>query len=459
MDSAVEEIQKGISLYDRYNPQFDNYDPYEAAMDIFMKNRRRYPKDGEIWWITGCMYYKKGQFKEAIDAFLKVIELKDTIMHKTNLVIEYDKLWMTNVLESDAAVPIDENIYYLLARAYFKNCKYKEAIEYFLKSIEIIENEKRYKSDPYPNYYKNIKEYIGDAYMEMGQYEKAIEIFKNCRGTEAKLGKAYYSNGQFKEAEEILLIGNCYLPLVELYSTNKEYEKLIDLFLKNLHKFLWIGLEVRYELEGLYKKTIDYINNMIEEKNEKLNNYKLNNIMGLLGLSHYKLNNIDAAIDYFLKSVEEYHQDTYTWLLLGISYLRQEKYAEGLEALLTSNAIQGTNISAYHLGIAYFHNKQYEKAIKYLLYIAKLPASSDSYLAYHESDKYYKNGEYIDGRKFYLEAIDIDPSGVGAWKMLGMSYMAIGDHEKAKKSLLKANKLNPEDSEIKELLKKLEDLL
>lgn len=204
-------------------------------------------------------------------------------------------------------------------------------------------------------------------------------------------------------------------------------------------------LEDKYKLEGLYKKTIDCIINMAEEEKEKLNNYKLKDIMGLLGISSYKIDNIEAAIDGFQKCVEEYHQNYFIWRLLGISYLLQEKYAEGLEALLTANALGDDDIvNKYWLGAAYMLNEQFERAIKLFWEIAK-----------SESFKSCK----IWNEKKALESIDKEPSGVGVWFMLATSYMRIGDYEKAKKSLLRANELNPEDNVIKELLEKVENLL
>ena len=414
--------------------------------------------------------------KEALDAFLKVIELKATVKYEHNS-NDWIKFYYLRYVNCDAVLPMNENIYYLLARTYFFNCKYKEAIEYYLKSIEIIETKSWYRANGYPDYYKHIEGYIGDAYMEMGQIKEAIEHFqtytKNYRGPEVvKLAKVYCSNGQFKEAEETLLktievqkkigfvftesklrFSGGYTPydlLIELYSTNKEYEKLIDLFLKDLHKIgyiKWMGLEDKYELEGLYEKTIDYINNMIEEKNEKLNNCSSVNVWRLLGVSSYKIGNIDATdatIDYFLKSVEEYHEDYFIWRLLGISYLAQEKFAEGLEALLTANALGDDNIvNKYWLGMAYMFTEQEEKGIKLLCEIAKLP-ESESFKSYDE---------------IYLLYMGIDHSGARVWSIIGSVFMAGGNYEEAKKYLLKANELNPEDSEIKEELEQLENLL
>ena len=72
---------------------------------------------------------------------------------------------------------------------------------------------------------------------------------------------------------------------------------------------------------------------------------------------------------------------------------------------------------------------------------------------------YYKNGEYKDTREFFLKSIGISSNGYELWVMLGNSYYEIGQYDKAKKSYLKANKLNPEDKVSLEMIEKLNPIL
>ena len=54
-----------------------------------------------------------------------------------------------------------------------------------------------------------------------------------------------------------------------------------------------------------------------------------------------------------------------------------------------------------------------------------------------------------------MKNIGIESDGHQLWIMLGHSYYAIGEYDKAKKSYLKANKLNPEDKVSLEMIEKL----
>ena len=51
-----------------------------------------------------------------------------------------------------------------------------------------------------------------------------------------------------------------------------------------------------------------------------------------------------------------------------------------------------------------------------------------------------------------MKSIGISSNGYELWVMLGNSYYEIGQYDKAKKSYLKANKLNPEDKVSLEMI-------
>lgn len=58
-----------------------------------------------------------------------------------------------------------------------------------------------------------------------------------------------------------------------------------------------------------------------------------------------------------------------------------------------------------------------------------------------------------------MKSIGISSNGYELWVMLGNSYCEIGQYDKAKKSYLKANKLNPEDKVSLEMIEKLDSSL
>ena len=299
-------------------------DKYEEAIEIFLRAKRINPKDYLVWWVLGHAYKRNNQYDKAIDCFLKVIELGVTYD-------SYDYDWY---LENKAYInkPTYESIWFALGNTYFINGKCKEAIDCYLKYKEIDTS-------------ASIDEYIGDAYCKMGQYKEAIDYFLTYEARDSKrmikLANAYYSNGQFNEAVKTLLksteIEPCfyyseiYNSLGCLYLMNGDYEKAIDSFLKAPNYIIWMALEDVYEIEGLYKKTIDYL-----AKLEIADTEAETNILGLLGVSFYKIGNYDGAIHSFSDYTELYHDDYIIWSLLGISYIFNKQYEEALEPLLTA---------------------------------------------------------------------------------------------------------------------------
>lgn len=437
-------IKEGLYLLEK--------NKYEEAIELFLKAKRINPKDYLVWWVLGHAYKKNNQNDKALDCFLKVIELGITYDYHDYDYNDYEHYYLRydSYFESQGIKPTYKNIWFDLGDTYFINGKYKEAIDCYLKYKEID------ASDSY-----GIDKYIGDAYCKMGQYKEAIDYFLTYEATDGRckieLANAYYSNGQFNEAVETLLksaesetgLGYYYPKIYNslgcLYLVNGDYEKAIDSFLKAPNYIIWMALEDVYEIEGFYKKSIDYITDNLD----------------LLGISCYKMGYLEVAIESFLKSTELYHNNYIIWSLLGISYILNEQYEEALEPLLTATELNPSSyFTWYYLGFLYYKNKKYKEAIKTLWKAAKLDIFYfDLYLSHSRNCIYYKNGEYKDAREVFLKNIGIASDGHQLWIMLGHSYYAIGEYDKAKKSYLKANKLNPEDKVSLEMIEKLNPIL
>ena len=445
-------IKEGLYLLEEYK--------YEEAIEIFLRAKRINPKDYLVWWVLGHAYKKNNQNDKALDCFLKVIELGITYDYHDYDYNDYEHYYLEydSYFESQGIKPTYENIWFALGNTYFINGKCKEAIDCYLKYKEIDTS-------------AGIDEYIGDAYCKMGQYKEAIDYFLTYEARNSKrmikLANAYYSNGQFNEAVKTLLksteIEPCfyyseiYNSLGCLYLMNGDYEKSIDSFLKAPNYIIWMALEDVYEIEGLYKKTIDYL-----AKLEIADTETETNILGLLGVSFYKIGNYDRAIHSFSDYTKLYHNDYIIWSLLGISYIFNKQYEEALEPLLIAVELSPSSyFTWYYLGLLYYKNKKYKEAIKTLWKAAKLDIFyfEDRNTFNSINNTYYKNGEYKDGREVFLKNIGITPDGYQLWIMLGHSYYAIGEYDKAKKSYLKANKLNPEDKVSLEMIEKLDSSL
>lgn len=355
----------------------------KKAIEILTRAKRANPKDYRIFWILGKAYESNKQYKEAIESYLKTIEVKAINPNPEYIYWEWEKY--RNAESPDG----DYMIWWYLGRVYILDNKFDEAVDSYLKAIELY---------PYHNeghdygrtldYYHTIREKdiikeLADLYFNNGKYSKAINFYSKC-GEVSQLAEAYELNGQFEEAIKILNYGNrrngnygYSIELAELYCRYGKYKEAIDC-LSSMSKsssfirenniyYCLIGWKDKYKIESLYKEAIDYLTKIIETESAKIvetkpndslsslifgllgvtndaksnESYKLYFIWGLLGISYFMNGQYKEAIDSLLKSTELEHENNIIWNLLGVSYYRIEQREDAKEAFLTAEALGG----------------------------------------------------------------------------------------------------------------------
>lgn len=356
------------------------------AIELLTRAKRANPKDYRIFWILGNAYYKNKQYKEAIESYLKTIEVKAINPNPEYIYWEWEKY--RNKESPDG----DYMIWWYLGRVYILNNQFDGSVDSYLKAIELY---------PYHNeghdfgrtlsYYpyqhtireKDIIKELADLYFNNGKYSKAINFYSKC-GEVSRLAEAYELNGQFEEAIKILNYGNrrngnygYSIELAELYCRYGKYKEAIDC-LSSMSKsssfirenniyYCLIGWKDKYKIESLYKEAIDYLTKIIETESAKIvetkpndslsslifgllgvtndaksnESYKLYFIWGLLGISYFMNGQYKEAIDSLLKSTELKHENNIIWNLLGVSYYRIEQREDAKEAFLTAEALGG----------------------------------------------------------------------------------------------------------------------
>jgi len=65
-----------------------------------------------------------------------------------------------------------------------------------------------------------------------------------------------------------------------------------------------------------------------------------------------------------------------------------------------------------------------------------------------EAEEFYKNEDWSEAEKKYLEIISLDMKNIEAYEKLGWAYFEMKDHEHAKETFEFIKKINPKDSEI-----------
>jgi tetratricopeptide (TPR) repeat protein len=146
-----------------------NYEKAAVQCNIFLRN---YPSSSEGWYQLGYNYMRLGRYKEAIDAFNRSLEI-----HK-------DK---------------DPGAYINIASCYSLQAKYQQSIEFYLEAFTL---------NPKLLVVPNLNHEFGFTYVEMGEYQKAQEVFekmselsddRKARGIRSEALLLMYT-GKFSEA-------------------------------------------------------------------------------------------------------------------------------------------------------------------------------------------------------------------------------------------------------------------
>jgi tetratricopeptide (TPR) repeat protein len=130
-------------------------------------------------------------------------------------------------------------------------------------------------------------------------------------------------------------------------------------------------------------------------------------------------------------------------LIAGIAVIWFTVHRERTVALLASTptpTTEGDAQAAYNRGLAYYNNKDYNKAISD--YTEAIRLKRDYAFYYNDRGKAY-NGkkDYDKAISDYTEAIRLDPNNTFYYDNRGDAYQSQGKPDKAKADFAKANQL------------------
>lgn len=336
---------------------------YKEAVDISNKLLEIYPDFVEVYYIKALVYEKERKYTMAIENYKKAIEIEESNV-EVDIDIDID---IDNGLEVF-------NSFRALGKIY-KNFKdYNRATEYFKRAIENSDN----KLEDYYNFaycflkkigngkdfLKALKEekiegenlvnslIVAKLLIEEGFLEAGIELLENF--SELKLdhyyflkGKAFFYQGNFKEAREILkeieessiyyderktleiLSFEISLDKKDKYDFHNIKDYDIKILLKNLISLKAENKENIIEMEGesLVKKAIEILENILKTKNfdyfqkslELLNYIKSENILCELAKLYYRNGYEPLAKKELLNSLkvfEKIDEESY-WIFLS----------------------------------------------------------------------------------------------------------------------------------------------
>ncbi len=209
--------------------------------------------------------------------------------------------------------------------------------------------------------------------------------------------------------------------------------------------------------EGKYKEAIEVL---LEVNELKQKDY---NILRLLGDSYYMNNQDREAIKYYSEALKLKPEDTYILKMLGKACLTESRFKEAIDYLYRAIKL-GESLKLEilgNLGEAYCLDGDTEKGIDCFVEKIELKRDNLSYLIVF-ADAYDSIGKFEKAEETILRAIKISPNNSYIhlfYNYLGHLSYKNKKYEKAKYYFSEAIKLNPDDSDSKNMLEKIENLL
>lgn len=207
--------------------------------------------------------------------------------------------------------------------------------------------------------------------------------------------------------------------------------------------------------EGKYKEAIEVL---LEVNELKQKDY---NILRLLGDSYYMNNQDREAIKYYSEALKLKPEDTYILKMLGKACLTESRFKEAIDYLSRAiKLVESLKLEILgDLGEAYCLDGDTEKGIDCFVEKIELKRDNLSYLIVF-ADAYDSIGKFEKAEETILKVMKLSPNNnYRFYNYLGHLYCKNKKYEKAKDYFSEAIKLNPDDSDSKNMLEKIENLL
>lgn len=363
---------------------------YDTAIYYYQKTLDLAPRWAYAWNNLGTVYTALNRDDTAMVLYLKAIEYK-----------------------IDMPEP-----YYNLGLSFYRKQEYEKAIEYQLKTLNI-------KPD-YAKAYSN----MGWCYYDQKMYDKAAENFKKAGEIEP-----YTEDFVVNLANANIMLGNY----------DEAIKPLKDLLIENVdNSSALFYLGKAYENKKEFEKAIYYYKKAI--KADAYYDYLWNRIGNIY---QYDLEDMDNAIDCYIKNLEKDSTATFTYVNIGNIYYNQDKYAEAMEYYQKSFNSDSTDAQALvFYGICNYMLQKPEIAFEY--YHKGLKQDPTYSTAYNQLGIYYRDKEmYKEAIQQYLTAFEKDSTYFKAFYKIGDIYNYYTDeYELAEKAYLKYLEFDKTNSDL-----------
>ncbi len=445
--------------------------------------RRLKLKNPNYWTQLANMYYRFGNYKEAIKFYTEATMLdkgnsfyynylgnafhnnrnyekasenyevaiainSEYAVYHANLI---DALGKAGSLEKSKASfeavlkkkPNDAIFLHELGNALYQNQQWEKAVKSFESAIALNENNPDYRNSLGDVYYAK-----GDYDKSCEQYDKAISIKQDDPLYHTNLARAYSAKGNWVKAIEAFGKASSLVPqnaanvndLGDAYYNSGNYEKASENFKK--------AIEFDSDVAAYHANLIIAL-----EKSKKKADVKQSNVLYKKVLAKYKKALANANLtdkedvrqsNYLDKALRQDIADYVFLYEFGNAFYQKDQCEKAIE--LFSAAIElNSNDAAYFnsLGNAYYNKRDFEKASENY---TKAKDIRQDVAAYHHNLglAYYESSKWPDAIEAITKATKKDEGNALYFNDLGSAYYASKDYKTALANFEKAKSLRPD---------------
>ena len=208
----------------------------------------------------------------------------------------------------------------------------------------------------------------------------------------------------------------------------EKYRSISNFFNSNIKLFAFLIPLILFYSFRTIERNKDWKDNITLFSNDLIkmpNNSRAHSFYGNELIRTVAFNETDSTLkrNYYLRSVNELKRSVYIY---------PNQSAEVFESI----------------GIGYLKLKEYDSSEFYLKKALVLNPNLISNLG----DVYFAKGDYKKAIHFYLKQVKISPNNSLTWMNLGLSYGTLKEYDQALENFLKADQLQPYDSQINFLI-------
>lgn len=412
------------NIYKNLNNQSKAIDSYKTALDIN-------PKNAEIHFLYGVLLDEVGNYDASLEQYNYALQYGDK---SPELLEILENKWTQNIVNN----PNDAQSYANLGAIYQKQGNLENARVQYLKAYNLDSDD------------ETILYNLASLYNQQKNYNGAISIYdkllaKNPKNIEVLNYKAQALENLNRYEEAI----NQYETILAINPNDKNAKDNLDNIIMN-----------RFSGAKLQNYLITKAKNNPASYEAQFN----------CALELHKNKNYDSAIQYYQKAMNINPSKEETYLNLAQIYLEKKDYQnadticqKGLIYLPNSTKINDylADIkdyranSQYETASALYNQKQYQKAIAEYNKIQDKTKEVKLAIA----SCYWELKDYKNANKYYLELLQEEPNNEELLSSSAWAYYSLDDYQNAKIMAQKALNINSYDSDMKNLISDIDNLL